>query len=193
MENISTLTLFPCTLQLNNISLMEYVITFVIYKNYKCNLVFWFIVITFVTIKCDNMQERFKQLLDEKKMNAARFATIIGVNASAISHILSGRSKPGFEILNKIVQVFPEVNMNWLISGKGAMYNNTINNKNTAIPFPEFEKEPTLFSLPSVSSITEKKKETSNPPLPASKKIKSIILLFDDGSFQIYEHESHEK
>ena len=64
------------------------------------------------------MQERFKQLLDEKKMNAARFATIIGVNASAISHILSGRSKPGFEILNKIVQVFPEVNMNWLISGK---------------------------------------------------------------------------
>ena len=137
------------------------------------------------------MQERFKQLLDEKKMNAARFA----VNASAISHILSGRSKPGFEILNKIVQVFPEVNMNWLISGKGAMYNNTINNKNTAIPFPEFEKEkePTLFSLPSVSSITEKKKETTNPPLPASKKIKSIILLFDDGSFQIYEHESHEK
>ena len=67
MENISTLTLFPCTLQLNNISLMEYAITFVIYKNYKCNLVFWFIVITFVTIKCDNMQERFKQLLDEKK------------------------------------------------------------------------------------------------------------------------------
>ena len=47
---------------------MEYAITFVIYKNYKCNLVFWFIVITFVTIKCDNMQERFKQLLDEKKM-----------------------------------------------------------------------------------------------------------------------------
>ena len=40
--------------------------------------------------------------------------------------------------------------MNWLISGKGAMYNNTINNKNTAIPFPEFEKEkePTKYYIP---------------------------------------------
>ena len=40
----------------------------------------------------DNMQERFKQLLEEKNLTATRFAAMIKVNASAMSHILNGRS-----------------------------------------------------------------------------------------------------
>ena len=53
------------------------------------------------------MQERFKQLLKEKNLTAARFAELIQVNASAMSHILNGRNKPGFDVLEKIVQAFP--------------------------------------------------------------------------------------
>ena len=71
------------------------------------------------------MQERFKQLLEEKNLTATRFAAMIKVNASAMSHILNGRSKPGFDVLDKIAQAFPDVNLNWLISGKGALYNNS--------------------------------------------------------------------
>lgn len=44
------------------------------------------------------MQERFKQLLEEKNLTATRFAAMIKVNASAMSHILNGRSKPGFDV-----------------------------------------------------------------------------------------------
>lgn len=72
------------------------------------------------------MQERFKQLLEEKNLTATRFAAMIKVNASAMSHILNGRSKPGFDVLDKIAQAFPDVNLNWLISGKGSLYNNRI-------------------------------------------------------------------
>ena len=73
---------------------------------YICNAIFY------------KMQERFKQLLEEKNLTATRFAAMIKVNASAMSHILNGRSKPGFDVLDKIAQAFPDVNLNWLISGK---------------------------------------------------------------------------
>ena len=81
---------------------------------YICNAIFY------------KMQERFKQLLEEKNLTATRFAAMIKVNASAMSHILNGRSKPGFDVLDKIAQAFPDVNLNWLISGKGSLYNNRI-------------------------------------------------------------------
>ena len=83
------------------------------------------------------MQERFKQLLEEKNLTATRFAAMIKVNASAMSHILNGRSKPGFDVLDKIAQAFPDVNLNWLISGKGSLYNNRI-----STPAKEVEKIP---------------------------------------------------
>ncbi len=60
---------------------------------------------------------------------------MIKVNASAMSHILNGRSKPGFDVLDKIAQAFPDVNLNWLISGKGSLYNNRI-----STPAKEVEK-----------------------------------------------------
>ena len=65
---------------------------------YICNAIFY------------KMQERFKQLLEEKNLTATRFAAMIKVNASAMSHILNGRSKPGFDVLDKIAQAFPDVN-----------------------------------------------------------------------------------
>ena len=92
---------------------------------YICNAIFY------------KMQERFKQLLEEKNLTATRFAAMIKVNASAMSHILNGRSKPGFDVLDKIAQAFPDVNLNWLISGKGSLYNNRI-----STPAKEVEKIP---------------------------------------------------
>ena len=88
------------------------------------------------------MQERFKQLLEEKNLTATRFAAMIKVNASAMSHILNGRSKPGFDVLDKIAQAFPDVNLNWLISGKGSLYNNRI-----STPAKEVEKIPVQKNL----------------------------------------------
>ena len=97
---------------------------------YICNAIFY------------KMQERFKQLLEEKNLTATRFAAMIKVNASAMSHILNGRSKPGFDVLDKIAQAFPDVNLNWLISGKGSLYNNRI-----STPAKEVEKIPVQKNL----------------------------------------------
>lgn len=151
---------------------------------YICNAIFY------------KMQERFKQLLKEKKLTATRFAAIIKVNASAMSHILNGRSKPGFDVLDKIAQAFPDVNLNWLISGNGSLYNNQI-----SPPAKEAEKIPVQKNLfeeeqkhLSIEEKNTKEEEISQPavstvPMPTSKgkKIKRIILFFEDGSFEDYE------
>lgn len=147
------------------------------------------------------MQERFKQLLEEKGLTATKFAALIKVNASAMSHILNGRSKPGFDVLDKIAQAFPDINLNWLISGKGEIFNTA----------PEKEKK---AKVPVQSSLfeeaeTEKQEKAADRPqspaqpvlspeaevasaimqTPATKKIKRIILFFSDGSFEDYSKE----
>lgn len=150
---------------------------------YICNAIFY------------KMQERFKQLLEEKNLTATRFAAMIKVNASAMSHILNGRSKPGFDVLDKIAQAFPDVNLNWLISGKGSLYNNRI-----STPAKEVEKIPVqknLFEEEKRFPIEEKNTKAEEILRPAvsvasiptakGKKVKRIILFFEDGSFEDYE------
>ena len=145
---------------------------------YICNAIFY------------KMQERFKQLLEEKNLTATRFAAMIKVNASAMSHILNGRSKPGFDVLDKIAQAFPDVNLNWLISGKGSLYNNRI-----STPAKEVEKIPVQKNLfeeeekrfPIAEEILRPAVSVASIPTAKGKKVKRIILFFEDGSFEDYE------
>ena len=55
------------------------------------------------------MKERLNQILTLKKLSPAKFASIIGANPSTVSHILSGRNKPGADILRNIVEEFPDI------------------------------------------------------------------------------------
>ena len=54
-------------------------------------------------------------------LNATAFSGEIGVQRSSISHILSGRNRPGFDFLAKTSSRFPQVNTEWLLTGKGSM------------------------------------------------------------------------
>jgi len=149
---------------------------------YICNAIFY------------KMQERFKQLLEEKNLTATRFAAM--VNASAMSHILNGRSKPGFDVLDKIAQAFPDVNLNWLISGKGSLYNNRISTpakEVEKIPVQKnlFEEEEKRFPIEEKNTKAEEilrpAVSVASIPTAKGKKVKRIILFFEDGSFEDYE------
>ncbi|MBP8642906.1 MAG: helix-turn-helix transcriptional regulator [Bacteroidales bacterium] len=68
------------------------------------------------------MKDRIRLLLDAEKINSAKFAEAIEVQRSAVSHILAGRNNPSFDIIQRIAQKFPKINLEWLITGKGSMY-----------------------------------------------------------------------
>ena len=68
------------------------------------------------------MKERLVQLMDLEQLSPSKFADIIGVQRSSVSHIVSGRNKPSFDFLQKTLKAFPGLNADWLILGEGTMY-----------------------------------------------------------------------
>ena len=68
------------------------------------------------------MKERLVQLLDMEQLTPSKFADIIGVQRSSVSHVVSGRNKPSFDFLQKTLKAFPGLNAEWLILGEGTMY-----------------------------------------------------------------------
>ena len=61
--------------------------------------------------------ERIEEIRSNHQLSAAAFASKIGVQRSAMSHILSGRNKPSLEFLIKVYEAFDEVALEWLIVG----------------------------------------------------------------------------
>lgn len=68
------------------------------------------------------MQERLNRLIASEKLSPSKFAEIIGVQRSSISHMLSGRNKPSFDVIQLIIKKFPLISADWLIMGTGDMY-----------------------------------------------------------------------
>ncbi len=106
---------------------------------------------------------RLEKILAYYNHTASSFADKIGVQRSSISHLLTGRNKPSLEFVMKVITSFPEVNLYWLLNGKGT--------------FPA-TKQPT--------SITKKVPEVSGEIKTDAKPIEKIIILYTDGSFDTY-------
>ena len=65
--------------------------------------------------------KRLQKVIDFYDETASSFAEKIGVQRSSISHILSGRNKPSIDFFQKLLNVYPDLNANWLITGIGYM------------------------------------------------------------------------
>ena len=68
------------------------------------------------------MDKRLQQFLDAENISQAQLADTLGVARAGISHILSGRNKPGFDFLEAMALHYPQISMDWLLTGKGRMY-----------------------------------------------------------------------
>ena len=66
------------------------------------------------------MRERIKEIIEREGMGQSQFADFIGVNRPTLSHILAGRNNPSMEVVMKIHQKFPKINILWLLDGLGS-------------------------------------------------------------------------
>lgn len=87
------------------------------------------------------MKERLDKFIKNEGLTPARFAEIMAVQPSSISHILGGRNKPSFDFIEKMLLRFPRLNPDWLILGKGSIYRYTHNKENPPSLFST-ENEP---------------------------------------------------
>jgi len=121
------------------------------------------------------MEIRIKKLINDKKMNSAQFASEIGIAASSLHHIVSGRNNPSLEVIQKILSRFPEINAEWLINGQNQPYRSD---------FIQEENQNELFEITSETTNNEEDKLKAN--LKSNKKIEKIIFFYEDNTFDIY-------
>ncbi len=138
------------------------------------------------------IKNRVLSLINREKLSSSKFAEIIDVQRSSISHIISGRNKPSLDFIQKVLREFPSLNPNWLVTGKGAMYfettQNTIDFSSDNLQANEkLEKKVTeniisedknQLQNATVKSVTNLQEKTSN------KKIEKIIVFYNDNSFE---------
>ncbi|MBQ4407988.1 MAG: helix-turn-helix domain-containing protein [Bacteroidales bacterium] len=76
------------------------------------------------------MIERFQKIMEYAGVSPKRFAEILGIERSNVSHIMSGRNNPSLTVVQKILKNFPDISSDWLLFGEGNMLkaNATANN-----------------------------------------------------------------
>lgn len=62
--------------------------------------------------------ERVKKVMEDHGLSSSQMADKIGVQRSAISHVLSGRNKPSLDFILKVLNAFSEVSSDWLLKGQ---------------------------------------------------------------------------
>ena len=117
-------------------------------------------------VNTDEFVSRLELILNYYGLSAAAFADKIQVQRSSISHLLTGRNKPSLEFVLKVVKSFPEVNLYWLLNGKGS-----------------FPQKKTLAPTPEIKA-NERSKAA---PTPVSPSIHKIIIFYEDGSFKAFD------
>ena len=114
--------------------------------------------------------ERLQKVIDFYGESASGFAEKIGVQRSSISHILSGRNRPSLDFVMKVLHTYPEVELYWLMNGKG-----------------EFPRQLETSEYPN-SNTPETKIETKTTSAEpkSNSEIEKIIIFYKDGTFKSY-------
>jgi transcriptional regulator with XRE-family HTH domain len=75
----------------------------------------------------EQITERVKKIMEDNGLSSSQMAERIGVQRSAISHILSGRNKPSLDFILKVLEAFENVSSDWLLKGEKEADKSAIN------------------------------------------------------------------
>ena len=158
-------------------------------------------------VNIEDFIKRLEIILDYYSLNASSFADKIGVQRSSLSHLLSGRNKPSLDFILKILDVFPDVDLYWILNGKGTFPKSEFKSDSiVAAPTPisnsrneatKIEKTVDLFSedLPNKKNQAEEKLATNflnanNSALQKNNaEIDRIVIFYKNGTFSTYSPE----
>ncbi|MBP5542326.1 MAG: helix-turn-helix domain-containing protein [Bacteroidales bacterium] len=91
------------------------------------------------------MIERINQIMRDKNITPRQFASELGIPPSSLSHIMNGRNKPSLDFIMKIMQRWPDININWLMFGTDDMLVDPAT-PSAPVAVAQQESEPDLFS-----------------------------------------------
>lgn len=145
---------------------------------------------------------RITKIMEREGLTPSRFAEAIGIQRSAMSHILNGRNNVSLDVLMKILEKFTYVDSDWLLFGKGEMirehvltqpdlFINTSINPSDGQVASEYRREMRVDTpvnstkAPVVEQITQQEVE--------SKKVSKIMIFYSDNTFDTFISEKSKK
>lgn len=123
-------------------------------------------------INSEEFSQRLQEVIEFYGESASSFSEKIGVQRSGISHILSGRNKPSLDFILKILSAYPEVELYWLLNGKGTFPTS----KPSSYEPPKKINEP--LNIQTSLDLTQKEGKT----------IERIVIFYSDGTFKNYQN-----
>jgi hypothetical protein len=70
----------------------------------------------------DELNKRIIEVMVRTEHSKSSFATALGVSLPLITHITTGRNKPGMDLVQKLLLHFEQISPDWLLLGSGDMY-----------------------------------------------------------------------
>ena len=155
-------------------------------------------------VNTDDFIKRLELILDYYSLSASGFADKIGVQRSSMSHLLSGRNKPSLDFILKIISIFPEVDLYWILNGKGNFpktananipNSDSLKKENSSLPILETKKQENLFSEQNIeiqenpifeNKIIENKNNAFSASNENESKIEKIVIFYTNGTFLEY-------
>lgn len=149
------------------------------------------------------MREKLLDLMKSEGLKSSQLAELLEINPAGISHILAGRNKPGFDLLQKILRRFPRINPDWLLLDSNRMYRDDRESPaERPAPGPATGQtfDSGLFSGTAVTTGNAPRQETS-PTAPGTSlpetiaqlsssrndaAVRRIIVLYDDMTFESF-------
>ena len=147
-----------------------------------------------------NMKERILKIMEFERMGQAQFASAIGIQRAAMSHIISGRNNPSLDVMTKILHRYSQINPDWLLLGKGEMLRD-----NT----PAMEPADNIAKIPPQIQVVpeghqelpfqESRKELENSEKTwaisvekPSKTVSKIMVFYSDNTYDTFVPEKQE-
>ncbi len=152
-------------------------------------------------INTDEFTKRLEFIMEHFGLSASSFADKINVQRSSISHLLSGRNKPSLDFIMKIIDIFPELNLYWILEGTGSYLINETEEftvkkeKNTPTLVSKNETKEVFENLKNENlneNLNENKKENQVPKsnlfseADSEKVLEKILFIYSDGTFREY-------
>lgn len=143
--------------------------------------------------------------MEHEGLTPSKFAESIGIQRSAMSHIISGRNNPSLDVLIKILERFTYVDSDWLLFGKGEMMREHVVTEPNL--FTNLSKNPEI--RPEVQASFENRKEIGveipvniiKQPVveqivyqdKPSKNVSKIMIFYSDNTFDTFIPEKNKK
>ena len=153
-------------------------------------------------VNIEDFIKRLEIILDYYSLNASSFADKIGVQRSSLSHLLSGRNKPSLDFILKILEVYPEVDLYWILNGKGTFPKNVFAAEKRENQAEEVFKQntPTLLAEEKISNnlfsetqnpinrnaLETEKMINKNTKEAFSGEVEKIVFFYKNGTFKVF-------